>query len=128
MFHDYQGDYYNDFINDNHRNNIMTLIITITLLIIINVIIYNHFDNYDLLNIHQLQLLVDPRTVAKNPWTMYLYYLVTTLTYLHSVCNPILYALTNKNFQDAFRDTFSCCVRRNCQNQQGNIKKTRKRN
>ncbi|ESO01438.1 hypothetical protein HELRODRAFT_82100 [Helobdella robusta] len=62
--------------------------------------------------VFQFALLFDGDTFYRRPWTVYLYYTCNAFTYLHSVFNPLLYAVTNKNFQDAFKETFSWCYKR----------------
>ena len=49
-----------------------------------------------------------PLTKQLHPYLVYLFQACTILSYANSMVNPILYAFTNENFREAFRNAFAC--------------------
>src|SRR6218665_629999 len=59
-----------------------------------------------LLQVHLVINLGDPLPT----WKIYLFQLLTILTYTNSAINPVLYGYTNDNFKAAFAGAFRCTV------------------
>lgn len=63
--------------------------------------------------IFQIYLITDHRAIMKAPWKIYLYHVLTLLSYANSMVNPLLYAFTNHNFRESFAGALGCrCARK----------------
>lgn len=56
----------------------------------------------------QIHLITDHLAIANGYWKMYLYHVVTLLSYTNSMINPFLYAFTNHNFRESFAVALGC--------------------
>lgn len=60
----------------------------------------------------QVHLITDPLAIVNGYWKIYLYHVLTLLSYANSMVNPFLYAFTNHNFRESFTVALGCASRK----------------